>query len=375
MSRTVNWPRFIATMASVWLLFLVVLLSHNQADEAKRNTAESEATGSLPLNPILRPLLTLKYPRHPVDHVAFSPDGRILASYCFHAIRLTDIETGDSVVSICQQANSMIFSPDGEFLVIGNSQGKVKFFRLPDLVEEQVISVTEWSIYALAISSDSRHMAACAADGTVQLWDMTSSKKLRTLGSKGPSMSALAFSPDAKKLVTLSHKGLCSVYNTDTGEPVVSADGLGSTKSIIRFSTDGKSLAIISGGSCMYLWNLSDHGKPIAIKVPEILIGKPRINGSFPPELGRPMNAPLGDFIWGPSAISPDFRRMVSVLENGKVAVWDIETQEVLHLLHLLQIDRVQNLMGGGVSSLAFSPNAKLLAIGNRNSQVEVWRQ
>jgi WD40 repeat protein len=59
------------------------------------------------------------------------------------------------------------------------------------------------------------------------------------------------------------------------------------------------------------------------------------------------------------------------VLENGKLALWDISTRKVLHIL---PIDHMPDLTGGGICSIAFSPNCKLLAIGNRNSLAEVWR-
>ena len=75
-------------------------LSDTKPEESRHSVerpAASKAESARPLNLLDRPMLALKYPRHFVNHVAFSPDGRILASYCFHNIRLTNLESGQVV--------------------------------------------------------------------------------------------------------------------------------------------------------------------------------------------------------------------------------------------------------------------------------------
>lgn len=329
-----------------------------------------KAVGSEPLNLLDRPLLTLKYPSSRVDNLAFSADGRVLASECFSNIRLTDVKSGKSVQGTRKQVLAMEFSRDGKSLVLGKSGGEIEVLGLPTLVQAQVFSIAEYGVYAIAISFDSARIAADASDGTVQVWDISAAKKLRTLGSEGSRMSALAFSPDGKLLVTLSREGQCNVYDVETGKRLRTSEKVGNDNSILRFSSDGATIAII--GYAMSFWDVRTQQEPTRFLPPEVLIGKPRINGfGFSPNEGRPMNAPLGDFIGGQSNISPDLRTMVSVLENGKLAVWDVVTRKVLSIL---PIDRTTDLIGGGIESIAFSPDSNLVAIGNRNGVAKVWR-
>lgn len=355
-------------LAAMWTDYLAKQSALTRVGSQPATTRPSSSQ-TQPGEGTIRPVLALKY-RRDADLLAFSPDSRILASNGFHTIRLTEVQTGRLVRVTDGKANSMAFSPDGKHLVIGS--GGVRVLGIPTLVEEQVLPVTQWSIYAVTVSPDSTQVAACAADGTVQVWDIQSARKLRTLGSKGERMSALAFSPDGKLLATLSRYGRCDVWNLETENIVTTAARVGNEVGELRFGPDGGTLAIASRGTAIHLWNLRTDKGPTQVKVPDVLIGKPRINGiGFSPPEGRPMNAPLGDFALGPASISPDLRTAVCTLENGKIALWDVSTRRVLCIL---PTGHVSDLFGGGVEAIAFSPNGELLATGNRSGDVEVWQ-
>lgn len=326
-----------------------------------------------PASPQTGPQLTLKY-CHAAPAIAFSPNSRLLATCSGRGVvRLTDVRTGRLVriggVSI---PTSLAFSPDGKFLVARTNMGKVEVLDTRTLLVEKVLPVTEWSIYALAVSPDSAALACCAADGTVQLWDLKSAKKLQTFGAKGQPMGSLAFSPDGKLLAALTPTGRCNVWNIKTGNLAAGADRLRGYDESVRFSRDGARLAIASGGYAIDLWNFAKDERPARILVPDVLVGKPRINGpSFPPEFGRPMDAPLGDFASGPGCISGDLRTVACALENGSIAIWDIASRRVRKIL---PSGRKPGNVLGGILTVAFSPDGRLLAVVSVRGDVDVWR-
>jgi WD40 repeat protein len=101
-------------------------------------------------------------------HVTFSPDGTILAisgyvdeTYTIAVIRLLDVDTGDLLLTL-----------------IGNTE----------------------SITSITISPDGRILASATSDGTVRLWEVKTGKALAVLD--GANASNVAFSPDGTLLAT-----------------------------------------------------------------------------------------------------------------------------------------------------------------------------
>jgi WD40 repeat protein len=73
-----------------------------------------------------------------VNSVAFSPDGRLLASGSFDGtIRLWDVATGSLVRTLKGHAHyvlSVAFSPDGKLLASGSWDGTLKLWDISDLL-------------------------------------------------------------------------------------------------------------------------------------------------------------------------------------------------------------------------------------------------
>ena len=78
--------------------------------------------------------------------------------------------------------------------------------------------------------------------------------------------------------------------------------------------------------------------------------------GSFPVYLGR-------------TALSADCKVAALVNEDGTIAIWDIQSKDVLQVI----AGSRTGMMSGGIDSIAFSPDGKLLATGTREGVVEIW--
>lgn len=138
------------------------------------------------------------YLSYPVQVLEFSPDGKILASgsrsdyQLFNIttgkIHLWDVDTGQTVATLKtpgMRVDTLAFSPDGKTLASdGNKHWKSdnKIF-IWDLTTYELISIIETDspskITALAFAPDNITLASSNSSGRVDLWDITGNIKNR----------------------------------------------------------------------------------------------------------------------------------------------------------------------------------------------------
>ena len=68
--------------------------------------------------------------------------------------------------------------------------------------------------------------------------------------------------------------------------------------------------------------------------------------------------------------LSPDLMTAASCLENGDIAIWDLESRQVRAIL---TAEHLAKELGGGVMSLLFSHNGNIVAAGSQNGKVQLW--
>lgn len=333
-----------------------------------------------------------------VEAIAFSPDGRTLASSGYspnHIIRLWNIDTGElrGIFDGYEEILALAFSPDGT--VLASSGGGPDYpIRLWNVVNRQLegtlLGHTHW-ISALAFSADGKTLVSGSEDNTVRLWNIQTGELKCLLDEHWDDVNSVVFSPDGRTLASGSDDGTIRLWAAHTGEMLTILKGDAKFPEGIRalaFSPDGTTLASAKAEK-IWLWNthtkqlrgileghardvfaiaFSPDGKTIAsagwdwtLRLWNTFTGKPRkIFGEHPSSANT-------------VAFSPDGKTIASA-NGGLIRMWDTQGASLRlwyartgeHLTHYTDhIDQVHRVV--------FSPNGKLLASSGFDSRLRLW--
>lgn len=309
-----------------------------------------------------------------VHCVAFSPDGKTVASGAEQRIRLWDRATGKELRSFPRegQVDSLAFSSDGRLLA--SSGGDVQVWEVAtgkkiytftcETVSKVQGGTSRLASAPVQFSPDGKRLASVNKDFAVLIWDLTTGKELTRLSGHDSPIHSLRFLSNGKALVSASGErardGSIRIWDLGTGK-TTSTVALSAkpflTSRVFSFSPDGATLAREAleevrekngGVTTFYLAH--------CIHLRDTATGKERLR------------LPGKNSVVVSAVFSPDGSRLASATRDDQVTVWDLGTGKAVQ-----QLQQAPGGSTGGTYALAFSKDGKTLASSAEGGALHLW--
>ena len=143
--------------------------------------------------------------------LAFSPDGRLLASSAADkTIRLFDVARAKEIRSLeghTHHVLSISWQDDGQTLASASADQTVKVWNVETGEQRRTITGFRKEITSVAFVQTSNQIMAACADGQVRLYDSGNGKSLRSFNASGDFLYTLSVTPDGNELMAAGQSG------------------------------------------------------------------------------------------------------------------------------------------------------------------------
>jgi WD40 repeat protein/tRNA A-37 threonylcarbamoyl transferase component Bud32 len=308
----------------------------------RSQTPEEEFVGPVL---VVRRCVTLSGHDYRLTGVAFSPDGRRLAS-CERApgdartpieVKIWDLASGQPTLSIKKYHGSVFgiaLSPDGRQIAVGADEATVRLWDTATGKQSLALTGHQGGVRRLAFHPRGMELASASWDGTVKVWDLIEGTVRLSLNHK-PDATALAYSRDGKLLVSGGSDRRVRVWDTETGEAKISITPHPSTVRSVAVSPDSRLLASGSEDGTVKVWDLKKQqevfswsGATGAVFSPDgaylSLMCQDQVVLRTLPEGAEAVRFQEHDEAIQALSFSPDGRRLASAGWEGKVKIWDV---------------------------------------------------
>ena len=148
-------------------------------------------------------------------------------------------------IKIDSQGNiwSVAFLVDGEHVVSGGEEGKIRHWRVEDGMEAGTPMVAGSWVCNIAVSRDGRRIVSGTQLGSVLSWDAENGKKVAEFKGHNSWVQAVDISPDSTKIASGSFDKTACVWSLSTGQRLLGPWEHGDQTFAVKFSPDGRFIA------------------------------------------------------------------------------------------------------------------------------------
>ena len=158
-------------------------------------------------------------------------------------IRTTNINDAlkSKVIKLSGPINDLQLSKDKKFFYAAVKGGIVKKIETAGKNAEVLSFVGHTDeINAIELSPDGNFLASASSDKTIQIWNISTGKKVKNLVGFEWKVTSLKYSSDGKYIVGGCNNGVTKLFEVESGKNISDFSDIGKNVRDVAFSRDGK---------------------------------------------------------------------------------------------------------------------------------------
>lgn len=274
-----------------------------------------------------------------------TPDGKLLASLAEdRTVVVWELPAGRQIRAYqtetsAKKGSCLAVRPDGRQIAAGFESGQIRLFPLSNADDHRTFADSKEKLMAAVYSPDGKQFATAGGDASVRVYETATGTLKKELKGHKIAVTALAWVSNTS-LASAGADKLVKLWDVAAG---TAKDATGHTVAVLAVASDPAGKVLLSGGADKTIrgWN---------------------------PVTGEPTKLKLeGTSAVCAIAISPDAKRVAVGLANGKMQLFTLANDT------LTPTGELTGAHNAGIAALAFHPTADKLASCGGDGFVRLW--